>query len=122
MAKNLNGATFDEVMAEPESYGLPTFDQFVKNAEKYNGRDDDRFAEADKGSTHLKGHVQRHIYEIEGYRCRSLEEVERVAKSQGINIRELDYRPQVVPQGGGKCDLLVKFISKDQREKRKLWG
>lgn len=122
MGKDLGNATFDEVMANPEAYGLPTFDQFARNSEKYVGRDDDRFAEADRGSTHLKAHVQRHIYEIEGYRCKSLEEVERIATAQGINIRELDYRPQVIPLGAGKCDLLVKFVSKDQRAKRKLWG
>lgn len=114
--------TMDDLMAEPESYGLPTFDQFVKNSEKYLGRDDDRFMEVDRGSKNLDRHVQRHVYEIEGYRCKSLEEVERIAAQQGIALRELDYRPQVIPTGAGKCDLLIRFVSKETREKRKLWG
>jgi hypothetical protein len=122
MAKDIGAATFDELIANPEAYGLPTFDQFAKNTEKYTGRDDDMFAEAEAGSRNLDRHVQRHIYEIEGYRCKSLHEVERIAKAQGIPLRELEYKPQVIPQGAGKCDLLVKFVPKNQADKRKLWG
>lgn len=123
MSKQIGSdTTLDELLENPTAYGLPTFDQFAKNQEKYLGRDDDRFAEAEAGSRNLEKHVQRHIYEIEGYRCKTLEEVERIAQSQGIKLRELDYQPQVVPLGGGKCDLLVKFVSKDTRERRKLWG
>lgn len=121
MGKNLSEATFDEVMADPGAYGLPTFDQFAKNPDLLIERDDARFAEVDRGSRSLDRHVVRHIYEIEGYRCKSLEEVERVAKAQGIPLRELDYKPEVIPQGGGKCDLLVKFVSGPQRARRKLW-
>lgn len=113
---------WEELLENPNKFGAPTFDEFVANREKYIGRDDDRFSEADRGSSHLKSVVQRHVYEIEGYRCKTLEEVEKVARNQGINLRELDYRPEVIPLGGGKCDLLVKFISKDEREKRSNWA
>lgn len=122
MAKDISTASFDEIMANPEAYGLPSFDQFAKNPNLLVERDDERFTEVDRGSRNLDRHVQRHIYEIEGYRCKSLEEVERIANAQGIPLRELDYRPEVIPQGGGKCDLLVKFVSGAQRARRKLWG
>lgn len=122
MTKPLESATFDEVMADPKAYGVPTFDEFAKNPNLLNEREDARFAEIERGSRQLDRHVQRHIYEIEGYRCKSLEEVERIAAAQGIPLRELDYRPEVIPLGGGKCDLLVKFVSREQRDKRKLWG
>lgn len=112
----------DEIMANPEAFGMPTFAEFAKNPEKWLGRDDDKLAWADAGSRALEKHVQRHIYEIEGYRCKTIEEVEKIASSQGIPLRELDYRPSVVPTGGGKCDILVKFVNKADREKRKLWG
>lgn len=111
----------DEVFENPEYYGLPTFDDFVKNQDKYLGREDEALEQVDRGSKNLEKHVQRHIYEIEGYRCKSLEEVERVAKAQGISLSELDYRPQVMPVGAGKCDLLVKFVSKSERDKRNAW-
>lgn len=122
LQKIAEASDVSELFDNPEAFGMPSFEQFAKNPEKYMGRDDDKLALADAGSRALERHVQKQIYEIEGYRCKSLEEVERIARSQGIPLRELDYRPQVVPTGAGKCDLLVKFISKADREKRKLWG
>lgn len=110
--------TYEEVLQSPNKFGMPTFEDFKLNHERYMGRDDDKLAFADKGSDILKRHVKKHIYELEGYRCESLEEVERVASSQGIPLRDLDYRPQLIPLGGGKCDILIKFVSKDERAKR----
>lgn len=104
------------------AWGAPTFEEFCRNPEKWRGREDDSLASADVGSQTLKGMVKKHIYEIEGYRCKSLEEVERVARNQGIPIRELDYRPELIPIGAGKCDILVKFVSKQEREKRATWA
>ena len=106
----------------PQEFGLPTFDQFRRNPEKYMGRDDDRLAEVSRGGEHIRGIVQRHVYEIEGYRCKTLEEVERIAANQGIPLRELDYRPEVVPNTAGKCDILVRFVNKNTRAKRKDWA
>jgi hypothetical protein len=112
----------NEVLENPHYYGLPTFEEFAKNSEKYVGREDDAFAQVDAGSKQLDRHVKKHIYEIEGYRCKTLEEVEQVAKSQGIFSNGLEYQPQVIPLGGGRCDILVKFVSKSEREKRAEWG
>lgn len=111
-----------EMFDNPEDFGLPTFEEFARNREKYMGREDDRLCEVERGSQTMRNRVSRHVYELEGYRCRSLEEVERIAKEQGIPLKELDYRPQVVGAGAGKFDLIVRFISKSQREKRNKWG
>lgn len=99
----------------------PTFEEFQKNRDHYLGRDFDKLSEVDNGSTMLNKLISRTRYEIEGYRCDTLEEVEKVAKNQGIPLRELDYRPQIMPIGGGKCDILVKFVSKNVREQRETW-
>ena len=104
-----------------EEIQLPTFEEYKRNRDRYLGRADDILSSADAGSKLVKT-VQRHIYEIEGYRCKSLEEVERVAASQGIPLAQLDYRPCIVPQSGHKCDILVKFVPKHTREKRQSWG
>lgn len=116
--EKLREATTDQVMDNPEYYGMPSFDSFKRNYEKFMGRDDDLLSQADKGSVFLKDVVQRHKFEIEGYRCDSLEEVERVALQQGIPIKELDFRPILIPTGGGKADVLIKFVSKQERERR----
>lgn len=109
----------DDILKMP---GVPTFEEFCKSPDKYRTREDEKFGLADKGSSNLNRHVQRHRYEIEGYSCKNLEEVERVARAQGIPIEALDYQPEVIPQGGGKCDLLVKFVPKHVRQKRQTWG
>jgi len=108
-----------EVDLDPElkALGAPTFDEFRKNRDKY--LTDDVLARADAGSTLLR--PKRHIYEIEGHRTRKLEEVERIAGDYGIPIRELDYRPEIVPQAGHDYDILVKLVPKHIRDKRNEW-
>lgn len=114
-------ATWDEFSTNPEAFGFPRFEDWEKQRHKFVGHDEDSLASADKGSTLLNRTVQRHIYEIEGYRCKNLEEVERIAKSQGIKLRELDYRPQLVQAGAGKYDVIVRFVSKEKRKLRETW-
>lgn len=110
----------EDIVADPTKYGAPTFEEFRRSPERFLGRQDQILSSADKGSKFLNN-VQRHIYEIEGYRCKTIEEVERVAASQGIPLRELDYRPELIPQGGGRADILVKFVSKTTRDARADW-
>lgn len=117
----IEDATWEEFSSNPEKFGFPAFDRWEKEREKYLGKDDEILASADKGSELLSRSVKRHIYELEGYRCKNLEEVERVAKEQGINLKGLDYRPQLVQAGAGKYDVIVRFVSKTDRQKRNEW-
>lgn len=116
MSKELN--SIDDLYDNPHDFGIPTFEEFRKNKEKWLGRDDDTLACVSKGGEGANRDTHRHIYEIEGYRCKTLEEVERVAREQGIPLRSLDFRPIIIPQGAGKRNLLIKFISKDERTRR----
>ena len=102
--------------------GVPSFSEFAENPEKFRVREDWRFAAIDGAGTELKHLLKKAVYEIEGYRCKSLEEVERVAASQGIPIKSLDYRPELIPLGGGKYNVLIKFIPQETRIKRQQWG
>jgi hypothetical protein len=106
-----------------EVQGAPSFEEFARNKEKYLGRDDEKLSQADIGSHRLRNSnlVKKHVYEIAGRRCKNLEEVEREANNLGINMKDLDYRPEVIPLGGGHCDVLVKFVSKHERERRANW-
>ena len=113
---------WQELTTNPNKFGMPTFDEYVRNRDKYIGSEEETLASADRGSTALNRTVKRHVYEVEGYRCKSLEEVERIARSQGIDLRKLDYRPQLVQAGAGKYDVIVRFVSKDDREKREAWA
>lgn len=111
----------DQLQSNPNSYGVPTFEEFSKNPSKYRASDEESLNQVDKGSTIFHKGV-KYRYEIEGYRCKSLEEVERISKEQGIPLKDLDYRPEIIPQGGGRAEFLVKFMSKNQRDRRKSYG
>lgn len=114
--------SLEEIQNNPGKFGAPTFEEFKRNRSKYLGKKDDTFGIIDHGSRNLRRAVNKHIYEIEGYQCKTLEEVERVAKEQlGLDINDLDYRPDIIPQGGGRCDIKVKFISKAERARRAEW-
>lgn len=110
----------EAILENPKDFGLPTFEEFRRSPDKWLGSWEDTFDSAYKSSQDkfLRSHIQRHIYEIEGYKCKTLEEVEKVARSQGIDLRSLDYRPEMIPQGGGKWDVKVVFVSKNQRDRR----
>ena len=116
-----NSLEMQELMRDPSKYNAPTWEEFKKNPDKYLGKSDQVLATVDKGSHNLQRVVEKYVYEIEGFRCNTLEEVERIAGDYGIPLKQLDYRPELIPQGGGKSKMLVKFVSKDMREKRALW-
>ena len=113
---------FDEFTKNPHFLGAPTFSEFCKNRDKWLGRDDDVFSSAGNPNSVLKDKniMKRTQFEVEGYKCKTIEECERVAKSMGIVID--DYEGHVVPQGGGQCDVLIKFISKAERARRDSWS
>lgn len=119
------GDSFDDsdLFINPNKYGVPTFEEFQKNPERFRGRWDDKFAQVDAGSRMLDRVVKKHVYEVEGVRCRSLEECERVAAEMGIDLksREYDYRAMLIPQGGGSADVLVKFMRKSEIDARNEW-
>ena len=114
--------SFDDLLENPSKFGAPTFDEFCRNPDKYLGRDDDMLSRVDVGGKVMNNCTQRHIYEIEGFKTRKLEEVDRFARDHGIPLRELDYRPEVIPTGAGKCDILIKFMSKADRSRREGWA
>lgn len=108
----------DDIFENPKKYGCPTFEEYKRNREKYLGHYD-MLGYIDKGSANLAKYVQKHKYEIEGYRFDKLEQVEAFAKDWNIPLQ--DFTAECIPQGGGKCDILVKFISSHERRRRDSW-
>jgi hypothetical protein len=99
----------DLIWDNPHKFGMPTFEEFCKDPDKWRQKEDEQFALADKGSSILKHYVTKQIYEIDGYRCRSLDEVDKIAKSQGYSLDQLEFSPVIIPDVGRKCKLLVRF-------------
>lgn len=115
-----------QIMEDPRAFGAPTFEEFRKNPARYVGADpnapmsrDEIMASIDRGSQNLARYVKRHKYELLGYRTDKLEEIEKIAKDHNIPLR--DFTAECIPQGGGTCDILVKFVSPEERYRRKDW-
>lgn len=107
--------TMQELIDDPKRFGLPTFEEFCQNPDKYRPRWDSRLAAADAGSKNLSHVVNRYVWEVEGVTCKSPEQAERIAREKGIdlNLGLYDIEPHVVPIGGGKCDILVRIVRKE---------
>jgi hypothetical protein len=106
-----------DIVAHPEKYGAPTFEEFRKNPNKYmRGPEQSLTAVQNEGT--IRNLVERHKYFFRSgsgisYECKTLEEVQKVAHSEGVPTSLLDYDPQVVPLGNGKCEMKITFYRKN---------
>jgi hypothetical protein len=104
--------SMEDIIENPAKYGAPTFEQYCANREKYLGRKDEILGVVSAGSRVLGNVIMKQEYEISGYKCRTLEEVERVANSEGIPLNELTIEPDLQYEGGNKGRLIVRFVRK----------
>lgn len=113
MRENVQSATnMDEIFENPNKFGVPTFEQFSKNPDKYRRPVEGLFETADKGSTVLKGLIKEHVYEIMGYRTKSLEEVQRIMRNEGANPDDYEMRPELERLTAGKLRAIVRIVKK----------
>lgn len=115
---DLRSLNVEDIMADPTRFGLPTFDEFKKNPDAYKKREDQELISADGSSQVFRKLINKQRYAVNGYECKSLEEVERVARAEGI-WDNLAFVPQIIPIGAGKCDILIHFVSKDREQNEK---
>lgn len=107
-----------EILESPTKFGLPTFDEFARNPEKYREAADELFKSADHGSDNIRKMVTKHIYFVEGIECKTLEMAERVIKEEGLKMSDMEMYPTIVPDVGLKCQIKVEF----KRKKRGLYS
>lgn len=101
--------TVEELLGNPRKYGFPTFAEFAKNPDKFRTSSDDRLARVDESTQTFKHIVERQTYKILGYKVKTLEEVERIAKNEGFDLKNCKFVPQVIPTTAGKCEIIVEF-------------
>lgn len=109
----------EELIENPSAYGMPTFDEFVRNKKKYMGGPEDMLEAVDRGDPILKA---RHKYFVENYRVDSLEQAERIARDMGFDLYEnfvLD--PQITHDESGRLITEVRFREKKALERRASW-
>ncbi len=111
-------ATTHDLQNNPLKYGAPTLKNFIKRLDYYRNGYEKTFGRVDKGGAIANKFTKKQIFEIEGYRCKTLEEVERVAGDMGLDLDALKYQGHCLPLGGGSADMLIKFISEADLQKR----
>lgn len=104
--------TAEDIMRDPNKYGVPTIHQFARNPEKYFDSNEDRMGRIDKSSELLKDVVEKQWYKLGKWKVDSLEKIERIAKEEGIDLANCKLCPQIVPSVAGKCDIIVEFKPK----------
>jgi hypothetical protein len=98
-----------------------SYEEFAKNPNKYRRSPERLLSSVDRGSQLIGGYVQKQVYEVEGYACETLEQVESMAKNMGISLRELRAFPEILPETSYKAKLLVRFLGPDSYRKRQAW-
>lgn len=107
--KNFMDATIEDIAADPNKYGAPTFEQFAANPGRWRKNSTDILDIASKGSEAHKD-IVRHIYYIDGYKCKNEEEVERIATSQGYDLKDFTINVTARRTTGGKKEAVVEFV------------
>ena len=115
----LNDAAIQDMMSDPSKYGAPTFEQFKANRDRYIAREDHLFQQVERGSEMLKSRIKKYKFEVFNYRCKTLEEAEKVIRNNGFKLSDMEMAPELIPLNSYDCDMLVKFVLKES-VKRKL--
>ncbi len=113
-------ATTDDLMSNPEKFGAPTFEKFMARRKHYQANHSTIFGRIETGGQIANRFTKKQKYELGGYQCKTLEEVEKVALNMGLKLQDLaqNYTAEFIPLGGGNADVLVKFMTQADRQKR----
>lgn len=88
----------EDILENPADYGFCTFEEFVKNRERWRGRADDEVTAIDRGDPAL-GCPQRYYLDagVSGtVRLECLEDGERISRELGLNFyTDFFVKPQL---------------------------
>lgn len=111
--------TMEDIIADPEKYGAPTFEQFKMMREKFMGRYDDQMVALSQGPLMGRKDLCKIRYQINGIELPNEEAVEKALSDYNHTLADIDLDKQnsrlkksiqMVPLGGGKFDVVVNFM------------
>lgn len=98
---------------------FPTFAEFKKNPDKYRVKEEDIFISLEQMECFFKKRVRSVSYYWRGtYKCRTLQELQRLTRNEGFKGNDLEYQPIAAPSHGtsnlhdSKVDVRVNIYSK----------
>lgn len=104
-----------DIIRDPKYFGMPTFDEFAANPDKYRKRSDEMLTAMDNSSqTELRQQLKSDKYEFEGYTVDSIEKLERILNDEGLTDDTVNWSPQVhwLADGSGKCEIVHRITRK----------
>lgn len=120
MTKRINAATtIEHLMANPNDYGVPTFEQFKMSREKYLGRSDDAMVSITDGPKAFRKDLKKIKFKVHGMDIETHEAVEKILGDHGYGLADLDLENRnsrlkktvnMVPLGGGKFDVVIDLL------------
>lgn len=115
-----SSTTIEDLMKDPNAFGIPTFEQYQKNRAKWNPQmgAEDAMISMTEGPKKFRKDLNKIIFQVNGFEMVE-EQVERALGDHGYTLADIDLENQssrlkkdiqMVPQGGGKYDLVVNFL------------
>lgn len=109
--------TPDDIMENPTKYGLPTFEDYCKDRERYLGYSDQLFRTIDAGpqnAERLRKLMHKMRFRVAGHYVKTVEKLQSVAREEWGDDVKLEMYPQMLPIGGGKWECVVEVMPKSQ--------
>lgn len=106
-----NDITIDDIISDPNKFGMPTWEQYKKNPEKFKNPLGKKMDLLDGGSTFLKNVVDKYEYVFRGWTCKTLEQLETIMREEGTNLDDCEICPEMVPSfktGKVNFQILIK--------------
>jgi hypothetical protein len=110
MTANKPAATVEDLLANPHAFGFPNYAEYCKAPEKYKYTIGERLGHIDKSVHNFRNLVQKQRYRLGAFLVDKLEELERIAKNEGIDLMQCKLAPVVIRHAGGKVDIEVEFV------------
>lgn len=116
--------TEEQLKSNPSKYGFPTFEEYARNPSRYvkqfrGGESDALDTVANGSSLEAVRHATKDVeYHLLQYKTKKLEEIERIARDNGIDLRRMKFKAIIQNMGGQSGQVVVRFMSPEEYERR----
>ena len=108
----------EDVMENPHKFGCPSFEEYMRERDKWTTREDDAMIMLTDGPKKFRNDLRKITFKIHGMEMPE-EHIERALGDYGYTLADIDVENrnsqlkktmEIIPQGGGKYDVVVNFM------------
>lgn len=110
--------TIEDIQNNPHKYGVPTFEEFVKNPKKYSPgiSEEEHLAIIDNGGQNLKRYTKTKVFQVLDQKFKTLERAQEFCRDHGITIK--DWKVVTYNVGGQVGEERVIIMPPEEFERR----